>query len=52
MVGKCRYWAAPEVYRKIGRRLTLADRFRKWKRRRAEPDLYPVTGYFPPVWKR
>ena len=52
MVGMCRYWAAPAVYGRIGRRLTLADRIRKWRIRRAEPDVFPVTGCFPAVWIR
>ena len=50
MIGKCRYWAAPEVYKKLGRRVTLADRFRRWRNRRDVPDVYPVTGFFPARW--
>ena len=52
MVGKCRYWSAPAVYKKLGRRLTLADRFRRWRNRKEEPDIPMVTGFFPAVWIR
>lgn len=52
MIGKCRYCYSPAVIGRIGRRLTIADRFRRWRYRRENPDLMIVTGYFPPVYPR
>ena len=44
-----RYVFTPAVVGKIGRRVTLADRFRAWKihreERRNRPDIFTVTGY-------
>jgi hypothetical protein len=39
------------TFRKLGRRVTLMCRIRRrlaWKKK--QPDLYPVTGYFAPVY--
>ena len=52
MVGKSRYCYNTAVFKKIGRRLTLADRFRRWRNRREEPDQYGFAGFNPPVWIR
>lgn len=52
---KSRYCFNPSINRKIGRTLTLAERFRRWKHFREErkngPDLFPVTGYYRPHWE-
>lgn len=45
-----RYCYCPMTAKKIGRRVTLADRFRKWRRRPEKPDLYMVTGFNAPVY--
>lgn len=51
---KSRYIFCPMTSKKIGRRVTLADRFRRWKKEREnwknEPDVFMVTGFFPPVY--
>lgn len=51
---KSRYIYCPMTSKRIGRRVTLADRFRKWiyerKKRRNEPDVFMVTGFYPPVY--
>ena len=52
MVGKCRYCYSPAVTGKISHRLTIADRYRRWKRKKQRIDVYMVTGYFQPVWVR
>ena len=52
MIGKCRYCYSPAVIGKISHRLTLADRWRRWRNRRKEPDVYMVTGFNQPVWVR
>lgn len=52
MVGKCRYCYSPAVIGKIGQRLTIMDRIRRWRNRRENPDLMVVTGFFPPVYPR
>ena len=50
----CRYIYTPYVAHKIGRRVTLIDRIRRWNamRRVEQPDLMMVTGYFNPVYPR
>lgn len=51
---KSRYIFCPMTSKKIGRRVTLAYRFRRWikerKDRKNGPDVYMVTGFFPPVY--
>lgn len=51
---KSRYIFCPMTSKKIGRRVTLADRFRRWKvereNRKDEPDVYTVTGFFRPTY--
>ncbi len=51
---KSRYCYNPMTARRIGRRMTVADLFRRWQRIRREkrnaPDLFPVTGYGRPVY--
>ena len=51
---KSRYIFCPMTERKIGRRVTLIEsirrRYLRWKKRYDEPDVYPVTGYFRPVY--
>lgn len=49
-----RYCYCPMTAKRIGRRMTLMDRFRRWKKNREnlrnEPDLYMVTGFYRPVY--
>ena len=49
-----RYCYCPEVYKRIGKRMSLADRFRRWKKQREDrrnaPDLFMVTGYNAPIY--
>ena len=53
MVGKSRYCYSPAVFKKIGYRLTLSDRFNRWRHRNdGRTDVGLVTGYFPAVWIR
>ena len=47
---KSRYCYCPMTAKRIGRRVTLAERFRLWMRRREKPDLYMVTGFNAPVF--
>ena len=51
---KSRYCYCPMTAKRIGRRMTLADRFHRWQRiRRSKknlPDLYPVGNYYAPVY--
>lgn len=49
-----RYIYTPAAGRKIGRRLTLIERIRRWRllRRQETPDVYMVTGYCQPVYPR
>ena len=51
---KSRYCYCPMTSKRIGRRVTLADRFRRWKKewenRRNAPDVFMVTGYNAPVY--
>ena len=51
---KSRYIFCPMTSKKIGMRITLADRFRRWKKERENrknyPDVFMVTGFFPPVY--
>ena len=46
----CRYIYTPAVAGRIGRRVTLMDRFRAWKCRRERirnrADVFPMTGYW------
>ena len=45
-----RYVHCPEVYRKIGRRVTLLDRLRRWIHRPKKPDVYEIIGYCAPIY--
>lgn len=46
-----RYCYCPCTAKKIGRRVTLRTRLKRYfKRRREEPDIFPVVGYFQPVY--
>jgi hypothetical protein len=40
--------------KRIGRRMTLADHFRRWQRirrdRKQEPDLFLIGGYYAPYY--
>ena len=47
---KSRYCYCPMTAKRIGRRVTLADRFRKWRKQREQPDLFMVTGFNAPVF--
>ena len=49
-----RYCYCPMTSKRIGRRVTIMDRFRRWKIERKNlrnaPDVYMVTGYNAPVY--
>lgn len=49
-----RYVYCPMTSKRIGRRVTIMDRFRRWKKerenRRNAPDVFMVTGYYPPIY--
>lgn len=48
---KSRYCYCPMTSKRLGQRLTLMDRLRRWKHRRANRvDVFPVTGYFAPIY--
>ena len=51
---KSRYIYCPMTAKRIGRRMTLADRFRRWQRirrnNRMQPDQYQVGNYYAPVY--
>lgn len=53
---RSRYCYCPMAGKKLGRRITIADRFRKWKIEREAlrnyPDVYMVTGYNAPVYPK
>ena len=46
-----RWVFCPAAAPKIGYRVTLADRFRRWVLgwTQERPDVYMVTGFFPPL---
>lgn len=52
---RSRYCFNPSIRQKIGHRLTIAERIRRWRilreNRKNAPDLYPVTGYYRPHWE-
>ncbi len=47
-----RYVYCPMTAKRIGRRVTLMDRIRRYKamKRQCQPDVYPVTGFNAPVY--
>lgn len=49
-----RYIYCPMTAKRIGKRMTIADRIRRWQRirreRKHEPDLFLATGYARPVY--
>ena len=45
-----RYFYTPAVTGKVNGWVSLLARLRRRYRKAANPDLYPVTGYFPPVY--
>lgn len=45
-----RYCNCPMVFKKLGRRITLMDRIRRWLRKEVAPDVYPICDYNPPVY--
>lgn len=49
-----RYIYCPMTAKDISMKLTLRDRIGRWfnRKNRNEPDIYMVTGFFPPVWVR
>ena len=49
---KSRYCYNPMTSKRIGRRVTIMDRIRRRRaeRRRAEPDLFLVTGFNRPIY--
>ena len=48
---KSRYCYCPMTAKRIGRRMTIADRFRSWIRdRRSRAEAYPFGDYNAPVY--
>ena len=47
---KSRYCYNPMTPRRIGRRVTLADKFRRWLRKKEQPDVFEIIGYCAPVY--
>ena len=49
-----RYIFCPMTSKHIGRRATLAYRFRRWRKERKDrknaPDVYQVIGYRQPIY--
>lgn len=45
-----RYCYCPMTAKKIGRRVTLIQRLRRWLNKPQEPDLYMVTGFNAPIY--
>lgn len=47
-----RYCYCPMTSKRLARRMSLADRFRRWRafRRACKPDMYTVNGYNAPVY--
>ena len=46
---KSRYCYNPMTPKRIGRRVTLADRLRKWLRKSEQPDVFEIIGYCAPI---
>ena len=48
MTNTGRWIYCPMTSKRLGRRVTLADRFRRWRaqRNRGRIDVYMVTGFF------
>ena len=53
---KSRYCYNTMTFARIGRRTTIAERFRRWainrEARRNAPDIMPVTWYYTPLSSR
>lgn len=51
---KSRYCYCPMTSKRIGRRVTIMDRIRRWKKQRRDrrnaPDLFMVTGFNAPIY--
>ena len=47
---KSRYIYCPMTAKRIGRRVTILDRLRRWAKRHEKPDLYMVTGFNAPIY--
>lgn len=45
-----RYVYCPMTSRKLGRRVTLLDRLRRWIHRPQKPDVYEIIGYCAPIY--
>ena len=45
-----RYCYCPMTSKKLGRRLTIFERIRKYFRKVEKPDMYPICGYNAPVF--
>lgn len=48
---KSRWIFTPAAGRIRGNRMTLADRFRKWRKRRQNiPDVFPIVNCYPAIY--
>lgn len=45
-----RYVYCPMTSKRLGRRVTLMDRLRRWLRKPEELDMYPICDYNAPVY--
>lgn len=47
---KSRYCYCPMTAKRIGRRLTMLERLRRWLKAKPTPDLFMVTGFEAPIY--
>ena len=49
-----RYWYCPMTQKRIGRRVTIMDRVRRYmaQRRMAQVDVFPTCAYNPPIYPK
>ena len=47
---KSRYIYCPMTAKRIGRKVTVLDRIRRWYHKPKKPDLYMVTGFNAPIY--
>ena len=47
---KSRYCYNPMTPKKVGRRVTIATRIRRYLRKRDQPDVYEIIGYCAPIY--
>lgn len=45
-----RYVFCPMTSKRLGRRLTLTERIRKYFKKEVKPDVFPICGYNAPIY--